>query len=123
MPSCESFYRYLPVDDLVMRWGSHPTGAGRGVIPPGQPYPTREHPSLNNFDWQHGRTLPEFAIILITGGRGVFESRQTSQASFESDRFPLFFLIRRLLSRGPSSAQFATTCLLPKEISLFRGVA
>ena len=77
MPSRESFYHYLPVDDLAMRWGSYLTGAGRYAFSPGKPYPPPGHPSLYDFEWKRGRTLPEFQILLITGGWGVFESRQT----------------------------------------------
>ncbi len=89
--ACESFYHYLPVDDLAMRWGSYLTGAGRGVISPGQPYPPREHPSLYDCEWRHGQTLPEFAIVLITGGRGVFESRQSGQTPIESGSVLVLF--------------------------------
>ena len=89
--SRQSFYHYLPVDDPAMRWGSYPTGAGRSVILPGQPYPPRERPSLYDCEWRHGQTLPEFAIILITGGRGVFESRQSGQTPIESGSVLVLF--------------------------------
>ena len=89
--SRQSFYHYLPVNDPAMQWGSYFTGAGRSVILPGQPYPPRERPSLYDCEWRHGQTLPEFAIILITGGRGVFESRQSGQTPIESGSVLVLF--------------------------------
>ena len=91
MSSSENFYHYLPVDDLAMRWGSYSTGVGRGAIPPGKSYPPRVYPSLYDFEWGRGRTLPEFQLILITGGQGVFESRQTGIVRFESASLPVPF--------------------------------
>jgi len=69
------FYHYLPVNDDAMRWGIYVTGAGRGRIPAGASYPSEGHPSLYQFDWKRGRTLPEFQLILITDGQGEFTSQ------------------------------------------------
>mgnify|MGYP001078116689 FL=1 len=67
------FYHYLPVNDNAMQWGIYITGAGRGRIPAGQTYPPTGHPSLYQFDWKRGRTLPEFQVILVTEGQvGVY---------------------------------------------------
>jgi len=71
------YYHYLPVDDRAMRRGLYVTSVGRQRIAPGQPYPPRPHPSLYHFRWEAGRILPEFAFILIDGGRGRYESRRT----------------------------------------------
>ena len=70
----EEFFHYLPVNDDAMRWGMYVTGAGRAHIPAAHAYPPPGHPSLYRFEWSQGRTLPEFAVIFITGGQGVFES-------------------------------------------------
>lgn len=85
------FYHYLPVNDDAMDWGLYITGAGRGRIPPCQSYPPKGHPSLYQFDWRRGRTLPEFQIILITDGSGVFESEPTGRKSIEPDTLILLF--------------------------------
>ena len=69
---CEFFHHYLPVNDEAMHWGLYVTGAGRAHILAQQVYPPPGHPSLYRFDWRRGRTLPEFQILLITDGRGVF---------------------------------------------------
>ncbi len=85
------FYHYLPVNDDAMRWGLYVTGAGRGRIPAKQTYPPEGHPSLYQFDWKRGRTLPELQLILITDGRGVFESRVTQEISIEPNTLIVLF--------------------------------
>ncbi len=77
MSDSESFHHYLPVDDQSIDWGIYVTGAGRVAIRPGQPYPPPGHPGPYDFRWQLGRTLPEFQVLLVTDGQGVFESRET----------------------------------------------
>lgn len=85
------FYHYLPVNDDAMDWGLYLTGAGRGRIPACQSYPPPGHPSLYQFDWRRGRTLPEFQIILVTDGGGTFESEPTSRRTIEPDTLLLLF--------------------------------
>jgi AraC-like DNA-binding protein len=85
------FYHYLPVNDEAIHWGIYVTGAGRGRIPAEQTYPPVGHPSLYQFDWERGRTLPEFQIILVTEGRGVFESEPTGPRVVDPDTLVLLF--------------------------------
>jgi len=54
------FFHYLPVSNHAMEWGMYVTGAGRTRIAPAADYPPGKHPSLYQFDWRRGRTLPEF---------------------------------------------------------------
>lgn len=70
---------YLPVNDDAMRWGIYLTGVGRAVVPRGSRYPPYRHPRLYDFRWEEGRTLPEFQVVLISEGRGVFESKTTGR--------------------------------------------
>jgi AraC-like DNA-binding protein len=65
---------YLPVNDDAMRWGIYTTGIGRCTIPPGSTYPPSQHPRLYGFRWTQGRVLPEFAVVFINEGTGIFES-------------------------------------------------
>jgi len=90
---CEpyEFYHYLPVNDDAMRWGLYVTGAGRGRILMEQPYPPEGHPSLYQFDWKRGRTLPEFQVILITDGQGVFASQVTPEMPVQPNTLILLF--------------------------------
>jgi AraC-like DNA-binding protein len=82
MPQSESFFRYLPVGDSVLRWGAYVTGAGFAAIPPQAAYPPFGHPTLYHFDWRRGRTLPEFQMILINEGSGEFHSERTGEVAF-----------------------------------------
>jgi AraC-like DNA-binding protein len=91
MSGAYEFYHYLPVNDDAIHWGIYVTGAGRGRIPAAQAYPPVGHPSLYQFDWERGRTLPEFQIILVTEGRGVFESEPTGSRAVEPDTLILLF--------------------------------
>lgn len=78
MPIRDSrFFSYLPVREEQLAWGIYVTGAGEGVIPPGSPYPPKDHPSLYSFDWREGRVLPEYQIIYISKGQGEFDSHES----------------------------------------------
>jgi AraC-like DNA-binding protein len=79
------FYHYLPITDSDMQRGLYMTGGGRGVIPVGQAYPPAEHPGMYQFSWHRGRELPEFQLILITDGRGSFESDPTGCLELNGD--------------------------------------
>ena len=85
------FYHYLPVSDTVMKWGIYLTGCGRGEIPSGQHYPPPGHPTLYSFQYDRGRILPEFQMILITDGKGVFESSNTDQVEILPNTFIMLF--------------------------------
>ncbi len=85
------FYHYLPVNDDIMQWGMYLTGVGRGVIPSKDKYPPAGHPTLYAFSYQRGRILPEFQMILITEGEGVFESKQTGKVVIKPNTFFILF--------------------------------
>lgn len=91
MDSPYAFYHYLPISDDAMRWGIYLTGAGRGSIPGQQAYPSEGHPSLYQFSWKQGRTLPEFQVILITEGRGIFHSRSMGEQAVGPNTVILLF--------------------------------
>ena len=84
MPEKEAFFHYLPVSDLAIQWGVYLTGAGYAQIPPRSPYPPQGHPTLYDFQWCRGRTLPEFALLLISDGGGTFESHETGELPIQS---------------------------------------
>src|SRR4029078_12942533 len=48
-------------------------------------------PTLYQFDWSRGRTLPEFQLVLITDGAGEFESEATGLVRFEGVALLLVF--------------------------------
>jgi len=80
-----SFHHYLPVNEEAIRWGAYLTGAGRGQIMAGQPYPPDAHPYMYDLSWRRGRTLPEFQLILLTDGAGEFQSEVHDLFEFEGN--------------------------------------
>lgn len=86
-----SFYRYFPVSGRDQNWGLFATTAGESRIPPHTAYPPAGHPKGFAFDWQHGRTLDEFALVYISSGRGRFESENNYSAAIEPGHTILLF--------------------------------
>ncbi len=74
---------YLPLSDEMFHCGFYVTSSGYSTISPGTPYPPVKHPTLYHFDWKEGRVLPEFSLMLITAGEGVFESEATGTVSLK----------------------------------------
>ncbi len=71
-----SKFDYLNIPDSEDFWGLYVLGAGLSDIPPYTQYPPTEHPSNYMFNWKTGRTLPNFCIIYITKGEGIFETKE-----------------------------------------------
>lgn len=67
-------FRYLPARPRDTQWGLHVSGAGRATIPAWGVYPPPGHPELYDFTFEHGRRLPEYQIVFVASGRGVFET-------------------------------------------------
>jgi AraC-like DNA-binding protein len=78
------YFHYLPASPELAHWGLGVTAAGVARIAPGAPYPARNHPNDHYFAWSRGRRLDAFQIILITAGRGVFETRETGPVEVET---------------------------------------
>jgi AraC-like DNA-binding protein len=91
MSSPEAFFHYLPVNEETMAWGMYVTGLGRATIRSGEHYPPSGHPVLYQFDWQRGRTLPEFQLVLLSNGAGEFESEATGNVRFEGSALLFLF--------------------------------
>lgn len=91
MTAYDGFYHYLPINDAAMQWGLYVTGAGGGVVPPETDYPPEGHPGLYGFRWTRGRVLPEFQVILIREGHGVFESKLTGEIPIKPGSLLLLF--------------------------------
>ncbi|MCX6938829.1 MAG: AraC family transcriptional regulator [Verrucomicrobia bacterium] len=86
-----NFHHYLPIPEEVFHCGLFVTSVGAGRVNLGQKYPHPGHPSLYHFTWADGRTLPEFSLMIITHGRGVFESRASGQVSVSAGSALLIF--------------------------------
>ena len=88
----ENYFRYIPVRQRDVQWGLYVTGAGCTSILPGEsPYPPKIHPELYDFRWESGRTLPEYQLIYIAGGEGVFESAPTGEQNVAAGTVILLF--------------------------------
>jgi AraC-like DNA-binding protein len=89
--SSQSFHHYLPIPDEILHGGIYVTSVGRDTVHPNEPYPRPLHPSLYYFHWDEGRTLPEFSILLVAAGSGIFECRQTGRVLLEKGSVILLF--------------------------------
>lgn len=87
----DCFFHYLPANDESVPTVVNLTGAGRFVSAPGDKYPPTGHPTLYNFEWRRGRTLPEFQILLFTDCAGEFESEGTGLARFDDSALVILF--------------------------------
>lgn len=67
-------FHYPPVEANALRGGCCLTSVGVLSYGPGQKYPAAGHPSEFSFDWKRGRILADFALVLVTKGRGEWES-------------------------------------------------
>jgi AraC-like DNA-binding protein len=69
----KDYFVYLPRQPANSIWGCVTTAAGYTNILPDKPYPPLQHPLDHHFDWNKGRVLRSYQIILISAGAGVFE--------------------------------------------------
>lgn len=69
-------FAYPPVNRQVMATGCYLTSIGSLVHPPRVPYPSGRHHQDFYFRWEKGRKLPDATLLLISEGKGHWESRQ-----------------------------------------------
>lgn len=88
----ENKYRkYLFVSDQDKKWGFYINNLGRTIIDKNTEYPSKDHPDSHTFSWTKGRILDEFHIVLITQGKGIFETKETGKIKIsDGDVFLLF---------------------------------
>jgi AraC-like DNA-binding protein len=86
-----SVFSYLTISEVDKLWGLYVTGSGNADIPPNTPYPPVKHPDIYMFDWRHGRILPEFQILYITRGKGIFESKISGKKKIEEGNIVFLF--------------------------------
>lgn len=89
--SAESFFLYLPIVKENLLWDLYITGIGFAKIPPSTPYPPPGHPETYDFQWKNGRVLPEYQVVYISEGSGIFESVQTGTVPVKAGDFILLF--------------------------------
>ena len=69
-------YRYFLPTDRDRHWGIHVTGIGQ-IVQRSQGNPDHGHPYPYYYTWDEGRSIPEYGVLYITQGKGVFESKAT----------------------------------------------
>jgi AraC-like DNA-binding protein len=72
-------------------WGLTVTTIGYEEIGPGDPYPTRGHADGYYFELDKGRILPEYQLLYIIEGQGVFHSATVPEARLKAGDFFLLF--------------------------------
>ncbi len=87
----KSFSRYFPASARDRKWGWHVTTAGELRSLPGEAYPAVGHPKGYNFDWTQGRMLDTHALVYISHGRGLFESRPSAKQPIEAGQVIFLF--------------------------------
>jgi AraC-like DNA-binding protein len=87
----KSFSRYFPASVRDRKWGWHVTTVGEARSFPREPYPGVGHPKGYNFDWSKGRVLDCHALVYISHGCGLFESRQSDPQPIEAGQVIFLF--------------------------------
>lgn len=73
--------KYLIANDNDIQWGLTVSTVGFQEIRPGSEYPLKDHPSGYYFNYNKGRTLPEYQLLYITKGHGVFACDDTPETA------------------------------------------
>ena len=79
--------KYMLASERDQLWGLTVTTIGYEEIGPHDPYPTRGHADGYYFDLQKGRVLPEYQLLYIIEGQGVFHSRTVPEAKLKEGDF------------------------------------
>ena len=91
METAASGFRYLPPRPRDAQWGLHVSGAGWATVPAGSAYPLPGHPELYDFSFDRGRRLPEYQVVYIASGGGVFEVEGRGEARVTAGAVLLVF--------------------------------
>ncbi len=83
--------KYMLASERDQLWGLTVTTIGYEEIAEGDSYPTRGHADGYYFDLAKGRILPEYQLLYIVEGEGVFHSRTVPEARLSEGDFFLLF--------------------------------
>jgi AraC-like DNA-binding protein len=86
-----NFKKYLIISDLDHKWGFIVNDTGYTTYPKDTDYPATGHPGTHMFNWKTGRILNEYHLVLISKGKGIFESKSAGKQKINAgDGFLLF---------------------------------
>jgi len=91
MNTAGSGFRYLPPRPRDAQWGLHVSGAGWATVPAGSAYPPPGHPELYDFSFERGRRLPDYQVVYIAAGSGIFEAEGRDEARVTAGSVILVF--------------------------------
>ncbi|MBR1934095.1 MAG: AraC family transcriptional regulator [Prevotella sp.] len=83
--------KYMLANERDSLWGLTVTTIGYEEINEGDAYPTRGHADGYYFELSKGRILPEYQLLYIIEGEGVFHSRTVPEAHLREGDFFLLF--------------------------------
>lgn len=83
--------KYMLASERDELWGLTVTTIGREEIGPTDSYPTRGHADGYYFDLEKGRILPEYQLLYIIEGEGLFHSQTVPSARLKEGDFFLLF--------------------------------
>jgi AraC-like DNA-binding protein len=87
----ENYFQYLPISKSNIEWDLYLTGTGAADILPKEQYPPKGHPGTYDFKWEKGRVLPEYQLVYISKGSGIFESTEMGEVKIDSGQAILLF--------------------------------
>lgn len=73
MVSSKQYMKYLPVSNRDRAWGTYILSSGLNRVAPESHYPIL-HLAGYSWQWESGRTLDDFQVLLLLEGDGEFES-------------------------------------------------
>ena len=83
--------KYMLANERDSLWGLTVTTIGYEEIGPDDSYPTKGHADGYYFELERGRVLPEYQLLYIPEGEGVFHSASVKEVRLrEGDMFLLF---------------------------------
>jgi len=83
--------KYMLASERDALWGLTVTTIGYEEIGADDPYPTRGHADGYYFELEKGRILPEYQLLYIIEGDGIFHSRTVPAAPLHEGDFFLLF--------------------------------
>ena len=83
--------KYMLASERDRLWGLTVTTIGYEEIGPRDSYPTRGHADGYYFELDKGRILPEYQLLYIIEGEGIFHSRTVPEARLKAGDFFLLF--------------------------------